>query len=329
MRNWKLKITEGIGIAKGLSFYRIKNLITHAVFHLFRLTPRVPLYFSFEPTTACNLSCPECPSGLGQFTRPEGNSSSNTFNQLIAEWGKKASICTFYFQGEPFIHPQIYDYIKTAHTAGLYTISSSNGHFFNAQGVERLAKSGLSKLIISVDGITEESYLKYRVGGDFGKVLNGLWNLSEARLNGRLKTTIVLQFIVFSHNEHELEEIPTFLEGFPGVDFFVTKTAQVYGADVESYSRLPRNQKYNRYMRPAPAKGCSRMERGAVVTWDGKVLPCCFDKDGDNAFGNGIEHGFSTIWSNKRSKVFRRSVRRSRINRAICSNCSEGRKVFV
>ena len=323
MKNWSLKITEAFRLTKRLQFYRGVNLLKHLIGN-----PKTPLYFSFEPTTACNLSCPECPSGLGRFTRPEGNTTDSTFEKLLDEWGKQALICTFYFQGEPFIHPHIYDYITRAKDAGLYTISSSNGHFFNRTTLPRLIDSGLDKLIVSLDGITSKTYTEYRVDGDFDQVMDALHLLNEAVGNKRLTTQVIVQFIAFSHNEHEVELLPAFMEQFPHL-YLELKTAQVYGEDQTSLDRIPKNRKLSRYAEKAPERGCGRMEKGTVVTWDGAVLPCCFDKDAEHAFGNGLQQGFSAAWNNSSARSFRKSVKQSRSNKAICANCSEGRKVWL
>src|SRR5688500_1336952 len=68
-----------------------------------------PLSVSFEPTTSCNLRCPECPSGLRAFTRPTGMLENNFFNQTIDQLSPELLYLVFYFQGEPYLNP---DFLK-------------------------------------------------------------------------------------------------------------------------------------------------------------------------------------------------------------------------
>ncbi len=120
--------------------------------------PRIgglPFSISFEPTTACNLRCPECPSGLRSFTRPTGNFKEDLFPACHGRAATTSGLyLIFYFQGEPYINPKFLDMVAHARSRGLYTITSTNGHFLNDENARRTIESGLDRLIISVDGTT-------------------------------------------------------------------------------------------------------------------------------------------------------------------------------
>src|SRR5918993_749993 len=88
-----------------------------------------PISVSFEPTTSCNLRCPECPSGLRSFTRPTGMLEDNLFKKTIDELHKKLLYLIFYFQGEPYLHPRFLDLAKYASSKGIYTATSTNAHY--------------------------------------------------------------------------------------------------------------------------------------------------------------------------------------------------------
>ena len=95
----------------------------------------LPMTISVEPTTACNLRCPECPSGLRAFTRPTGNLKADFFKNTINELYKDLVYLIFYFQGEPYINPNFLDMVKYANEKGIYTITSTNGHFLNDKNI--------------------------------------------------------------------------------------------------------------------------------------------------------------------------------------------------
>src|SRR5688500_16017565 len=88
----------------------------------------LPISIAIEPTTSCNLRCPECPSGLRSFTRPTGLVSKDLFQRVIDELAPTLNYLTFYFQGEPYLHPQFLDMVRYASSKGIYTSTSTNAH---------------------------------------------------------------------------------------------------------------------------------------------------------------------------------------------------------
>jgi MoaA/NifB/PqqE/SkfB family radical SAM enzyme len=137
----------------------------------------LPVSISFEPTTSCNLRCPECPSGLRAFTRPTGMLQKNFFKETIDQLHKQLLYLVFYFQGEPYLNPEFLDMVKYASSKKIYTATSTNAHYLNDENARRTIESGLDRLIISIDGTTQDVYEQYRVGGKLAKVLEGTKNV--------------------------------------------------------------------------------------------------------------------------------------------------------
>ena len=297
----------------------------------------MPISLSIEPTTACNLGCPECPSGLKQFSRDTGNLKAENFNRWLDQLSPTLSYLNFYFQGEPFIHNDILQFISKASQAGIYTSTSTNAHFINEKKAVEIVQSGLDRILISIDGTTQEVYEQYRVHGSLQKVLDGTKHLVEARKNLKSNTPhIIFQFLVVRPNEHQIEEAKQLANEYQ-VDEIRFKTAQVY--DYENGNPLiPTIEKYSRYKRLSNGKfivkssldnHCWRMWSGAVVTWDGKVVPCCFDKDATHEMGNLSKEDFKSIWKGKAYAMFRKQLLKGRKEIDICKNCSEGTKVWA
>ena len=136
-----------------------------------------PISISFEPTTSCNLRCPECPSGLRAFTRPTGMLQKDFFTDTIDQLSKELMYLVFYFQGEPYLNPQFLDMVKYASGKNIYTATSTNAHYLNDENARKTIESGLDRLIISIDGSTQDVYQQYRVGGKLEKVLEGARNV--------------------------------------------------------------------------------------------------------------------------------------------------------
>ncbi len=339
----KARIYDATNYVSKLSLRKIANGIrVFASFHLSQWTkssmhPGMPLSISIEPTTACNLGCPECPSGLKMFTRETGNLHQSDAQHWIEEVAPFVTYINFYFQGEPFIHPKFLELVKLAARKKMYTSTSTNAHFLHDELARKTVESGLDRLIISIDGTTQEVYEQYRIHGKLEKVLEGTRNIIAWKRKLKSKTPyVIFQFLVVKPNEHQVQEVKR-LGKEMGVDAVRYKTAQVY--DFENGNPLiPENEKYSRYRKIIGGRyeirnklddHCWRMWSGCVVTWDGKVVPCCFDKDATHQLGDLKFESLKSIWNGKKYREFRAGIFSSRKDIDICANCSEGTKVWT
>lgn len=297
----------------------------------------LPVSISFEPTTSCNLRCPECPSGLRAFTRPTGMLEKDFFSQTIDEIHKDLLYLIFYFQGEPYLNTSFLDMVKYASDKGIYTATSTNAHYLNDEAARKTVESGLDRLIISIDGTSQETYKQYRVGGNLEKVIEGAKNIVKWKKELNSKTPFVFfQFLVVKHNEHQIEEIQQLAKEI-GIDEVRFKSAQVYDYENDPNQLIPTIDKFSRYKKNKDgtytpknklANRCWKLWHANVITWDGLVVPCCFDKDAMHQLGNLKNQSFKTVWNNDNYKQFRAELMMGRKNIDICSNCSEGVSVW-
>jgi len=337
-----LQFTDTLQITKHLTLRRLCNLfVLKMSYFLSRVTRKAwhkgnPFSLSIEPTTACNLGCPECPSGLKQFTRPTGKLDLDLHKMMLQQVKSHVFYINYYFQGEPFLHPQFLELIKEAKKAKIYTATSTNAHFITKEKAREIVKSGLDRLIISIDGLTQETYEQYRVHGQLEKVIEGSKFLVDAKKEQKSRTPhLIFQFLAVKPNEHEIPAVFSLANDL-GVDEVRIKTAQFYEYE-QGNPLMPINEKYSRYKRTSsgnyklkgdPGNHCWRMWSGSVLTWDGKVVPCCFDKDAQNAMGTLKEKSFQEIWRSSSYQKFRQAILTNRKGIDICSNCSEGTKVW-
>lgn len=297
----------------------------------------LPISISFEPTTSCNLRCPECPSGLREFTRPTGMLEKNFFRETIDDIYKDILYLIFYFQGEPYLNRNFLDMVKYASAKGIYTATSTNAHYLTDDIAKKTVESGLDRLIISIDGTTQDVYKQYRRGGNVDKVIQGAKNIVKWKKELNSKTPFVFfQFLVVKPNEHQIEDIKK-LGAEIGVDEVRFKTAQVYDYENDPNQLIPVNEKFSRYKKNKQGKHeaknklanhCWKLWHANVITWDGMVVPCCFDKDASHRLGNLKNQSFKEIWHNDNYKQFRKELMTSRKNIDICANCSEGVSVW-
>lgn len=295
----------------------------------------MPLSMEIEPTTSCNLRCPQCPSGLREFTRDTGMLDLDLYKKIIDELSPELVWLILYFQGEPFLNKSFLEFVKYAASKNLYTATSSNAHYFTDEMAKATIESGLDRLIISIDGTNQETYSKYRKGGQLSKVIEGTENLLKWKKQLGVQTPhIIWQFIAFKHNEHQIPEIKKLAKEI-GVDELGIKTAQIYDYQT-SNEFIPENEDLSRYSKTETGyqiknkllNQCWRMWRGSVITWDGLVVPCCFDKDATHRFGNISKQSFKSVWSGEQYNNFRKAILKSRKEIDICTNCTEGTKVW-
>jgi radical SAM protein with 4Fe4S-binding SPASM domain len=326
-----------IALLKYMSFKKLGNYIL--LFFSFQVSrifgkPMMwgyPTTLSIEPTTSCNLRCPECPSGLRSFSRPTGMLDEDLFKNIIDQSSDYLTYLHIYFQGEPFLHPRFLDMVAYADRQKVFTSTSTNAHYLNEKNVNAILDSGLKQLIVSMDGLTQEIYEDYRIGGNLEKVKSGLALLIQKRNESKQAfPRIVLQFLVTGKNEHQIPALKEWSKEV-GVDELQLKTTQIYNFEHGS-PLIPKDHRYSRYLPNADGtwklkkkiqNKCWRMWQGAVFTWDGRMLPCCFDKDGQHVMGKIHESGLKAIWNNAPYSLFRKQLLNDRSQIDICKNCTE------
>jgi radical SAM protein with 4Fe4S-binding SPASM domain len=226
--------------------------------------------------------------------------------------------------------------VKYASQKKIYTATSTNAHYLNDSNARKTVESGLDRLIISIDGTTQETYEQYRVGGNLNRVIEGAENIIKWKQQLNSSTPhVIFQFLVVKPNEHQLQEMQLLAKKI-GVQELRFKTAQVY--DYEHGNPLiPTISKYARYKQKSDGtfaiknkmlNHCWRLWHSTVITWDGLVVPCCFDKDAQHQLGDLKNTSFRQLWQGTSYTNFRSSLLRSRNEIDICKNCTEGTKVF-
>lgn len=285
-----------------------------------------PSFASYEPTNICNLSCEMCPSGKGMLKRQRGTADMDLYRKFITENRETLIDIILHFQGEPLMYKQLGEMIAFARQNRIYTMFSTNGQLL-AQNIDIIRNVRPDRIIVSLDGLSDETYTKYRVGGKVQNVLNGLEKLSQLPANER--PFIELQFLVFSHNEHEIPDLQKLKKKYH-IDKITFKSAQIYENSQVDF--LPENKNFSRYevsesgsfrLKNGIKNQCKRLIFGTVVCFDGRVVPCCFDKDADHEFGSIANQSLHEIRNSKKYIDFVNKVFSNRNEISICNNCTE------
>ena len=330
-------------LIKSLNGRRLKNLIlTGSSFLLSVLTGKTilwgrPSILTIEPTNLCNLHCPLCITGSGKLKRVQGKMSIKTFQKILDLMSDDVFFLLLYHQGEPYLNPHFLEFVRRAKNKNIYCTTSTNGHYFDDKIIRETIRSGLDSMIVSVDGVTQKTYEHYRVNGKLEKVLQGIRRFVEIKKELKSKTPLIaLQFLVMKHNEHEIPAIRRLAKQL-GVDRLLIKTIEVHSVE-EAREWLPQNEKYRRYyfdgqnlvVKNSEKKSCPRPWLSTLINWDGSLVPCCFDKNGDYEMGNILKvHSFDEIWFNEKFQKFRHRLNTNRKSIDMCRNCNQGFGSFI
>lgn len=330
-------------IIKAASLVRIRNAIqVFAALGLSKLTGKCitwgqPLVLTVEPTVRCNLRCPQCVTGMGKTSRAQLELELAVFQSLLDEIGDAVWYLLLFNQGEPFLQPQLLQFIRHARQKRICVTISTNGHFFEDRAfVAELIATDIDSIIVSLDGADAASYGSYRQGGDFQVVVQGIQNLITIREQMKVRTPVVMiQCLITRQNEHQVRQMKQ-LQHELGADRLLLKTMQIENPQ-HALAFLPLNPRWRRYdatngkvqATAASGRGCSRLWYSTVVLSDGRVVPCCFDKNGIFSFGTiGTKNKLTEIWNSHEYQQFRATILESRERMAICRNCTQGRKVY-
>lgn len=325
-----------VGLTRSINRLRAEFSFLLSRFGHYRVR-HLPCFASVEPAHCCQLRCPDCALGAGQTTSG-GLMSLDTFRRILPKLSPYIHTLQFYFQGEPLLNPDLPAMIALAHEQHLYTIVSTNAQALTPRLAKQLAEAGLNRIIVSIDGFSQESYEQYRVGGSLHKAMAGLQYLRDAQRGHQ--PWIELQVLRLRSNEHEWSYVRHHYRAM-GANQLTFKTAQFI--DFEHGNPLmPSNPRYSRYekldtghyqLKPkhptpllpsssTPLLPCRRLWTGCVITTTGDVLPCCYDKGAQYAFGNLLQEDLATIFHSPRAHAFRQAVLSSR-SFPICHNCWE------
>ena len=295
-----------------------------------------PYYLTVEPTNACNLRCPLCPTGRRTLGRKTTRLPLDLYKRCVDELGPYLMKVGLANYGEPLLHRHIVEMIAYAKARGSRVVMASNGILLEKAGARALVQAGLDHIWISFDGTDQETYAKYRVGGELNGVIRAVRALLEARKSlGRTNPFIELQFLVMRHNQHQIEDFRRVADEL-GVDGRIIKPVSFNVADWDDPDVrktffgefFPENEQYRIYRRRSDGwwwkkdklDFCTAPWRSMTVLADGSIVPCCRDPRGRYTMGN-VADGVLKVWNNEKFRAFRRALARGREKMDICKVC--------
>jgi MoaA/NifB/PqqE/SkfB family radical SAM enzyme len=296
-----------------------------------------PVYAIIDPVNYCTLRCPFCPVGAGNLRYPKARLSMENYLGLLRQIGPALLHLDFFDWGEPLLHPRIFDMIREAKGYGIYTRLSTNLTHLPPGAEQALVDSGLDYCVLSLDGVDQATYGKYRVGGDFRICLANLERLVEARRRSGGKSPHLLwQYLVFRHNQDHIEEARRMAARLGVDEISFTEPNFPVELDVADWvSTLPEfSRKYRPEKTAAGTKLTVNPPRDAVCHWlwtaavfnpGGTVSPCCIIQDPQEDFGSVFTESFRAVWNGPAYRAARRFIASGRKEKGeeetVCHRC--------
>jgi MoaA/NifB/PqqE/SkfB family radical SAM enzyme len=290
----------------------INKVVNNAEFRLGRThLLSYPQLAFIESTNICNLRCPLCPTGAGKLPHEKGKMRLDLFKKIIDQIGPVLYEVQLMGFGEPLLNEEIFDIVRYAKRHPMKVRFNSNLTVFDREMARELVKSGLDNMTVSIDGVTQEVYEKYRVGGDLEKVLENLKLLLEVKKDlSRPNPEIRWQFMVTKVNEHEIDAARTMAEEL-GVKFHARRVR----FDLDVFSKMkeedatkrwesdwnPEDTRYSRYRggkeKKKNPRRCAYLWKTIDIKWDGSIAPCCNIIDQKDFVRRSFPDNFRVVWN--------------------------------
>ena len=313
-----------------------------AAYHL-RLgrVPFQPVTLDLEPNNDCNLKCPHCQ--VTWWAKARKHLDLEQFVRIIDQMPRLARI-KLQGMGEPLLNKELLAMLRAGEARGISMQFTSNGTLLSEQVARELLQLKDTRLFVSIDGATDETFEAIRAGSRFAKIRRNLERLMAMRgEKGGLEVSAWT--LLTKQNLHELPDIVRRVHGL-GVRYMTVQTsitdwgkAEMAGRsgaarleDLEAAraqitrARAVAKQlgveiqvhEADHFSRERP---CHWPWTSAYIASNGDVVPCCILADADTMrMGNVLEQPFSRIWNGAAYRSLRRRLGRHDLPEA-CRGC--------
>jgi radical SAM protein with 4Fe4S-binding SPASM domain len=280
-----------------------------------------PEVFQVELTNHCPMTCVMCPR-TESMSRALGYMDQDLFERVIQEISAFSSKIFLHHFGDSLVHPKLGSFIRYASRHHVRSFLSTNAVLLTEKRSREMVDSGLQELVVSLDGVTSATNLaiRGRAAQDVADAERKVRYLLEYRRERKSRTPrLIMQFVLQKINQHEAGE-------------WVAKWSSVEGIDavkIKSYITWNGQDKHINLLRIAPVVKsdsivCDKPWTSVTILWDGRVVPCCFDYDGQYILGDLRTESLRDIWKGERMLALRRAHRERKLcNIDLCGHCTD------
>lgn len=304
----------------------------------------LPYHLVVDPSNVCNLRCGLCVQATDPDGRPRRFVETERFSCLVREVADHAVRIDLFNWGEPLLHPDFASLAAAVADSGVYARTSSHMSHDHRIDWEAVVRSGLRYLVASIDGATQETYGRYRVRGQLDKALASLDALVGAKRRlGSPFPIVEWQYLVFAHNEHEVDAARDLARDM-GVDVFryggargrMSAKTLLPSADVVAQSRdylLPPDTPLSEYdaaggkLRREEGEGCHWLWGKMAMHPDGGVSPCWTGWFKDMDIGRWTEGSLAEVWNGPAYRAARQAALQGgdAAGATMCDRCAHHR----
>ncbi len=284
--------------------------------------------FNIELTNRCPMKCVMCPR-TNYMTREQGFMDFQLFKKIIDELAEvnpsfhnDKTVWLHHF-GESLLHPEFDSFIKYAAEKNIRTGLSVNPMMLSDKNSIALLNSGLHILYLSLDGHNDESFSKIRgVNNMYETSRSNMINFLNLKKENPCSMKIILSMIDFSLNEESIAAVKDEWESHDQIDGFLMKNYTTWDGAVQEIEDMAPDSLREKSQNNSEV-ACRFPWENITVTWDGDVVPCCFDYNKKLVLGNAITHSLSYIWNDLPMQAMRKEFINNRVANPLCRDCRE------
>ena len=283
-----------------------------------------PFLINFELWNECNESCVFCrsesddifdcnPDGVGAPI-PKGKLDYQSYLKILDSFANRLMMAIPYINGEPLMSKDIYKAIQAATDRKIGTLIASNGILLNEANSRKLLASGLDLLKVHISGFTAPVHSIQHRKGDVERIKNNLIRFMDLRRELGAKTIVMLDYIGYEHNHHEIDAARKF----------------AFEHDM-LFSIRPGNPRGMEETEPLQTTGplpvdipCDWLWTVLTSDWNGAVYPCCDHVvwSGAASYGMAGQDDVSMMWNGEDAVNMRKThLTQGRTAIPICSQC--------
>jgi len=292
----------------------------------------LPPQVIIDITNICNLKCPLCPTGLGLLDRNKSRMNFELYEKILDQLKTKTQVIHLYNWGEPLLLHDFPRYCEIAREKGFVISTSSNLTMkLDRLQIKDIVDSGLDRLIVSFDGLTERSYSMYRQGGDHKRLLENLELLIQTKQLLRKKyPLIVIQFVRHKGNQKEIRDLAGICYKLGADKLQIVDILLPFGKGkdpdlIEKWvteDRLHNKDKSFEFRQSDFGKACEHLWKYPIINHDGSISPCCFVYLSKDDLGDISQLGFKAAWNNEKYQTARRMFAKRKVDDCPpCSSC--------
>lgn len=275
-----------------------------------------PYVARINTISVCNLRCIGCKgNGIKHINESPHVLDVNEYQIAIKKLEKHLLFVILYDEGEPLLNSSIISIIESTAARNIGTVISTNFSLnLDDAFLMQLASSGLSRLIVAFDGISQETYSRYRVGGNINLVKENLVRFNSFRKQNKKFPIIEIQFLDFGYNSEDMQKIKDF-----GASIDAEIFTRIFGNGPEGPMGYNGDENARRKI------GCSYLWSTIDINNDGLVYPCDYGEDyGMEPVGNILKEELDDLWNNKTMIDMRKSFKSYNCNlKSQCCKCPE------